>query len=269
MRNMNLTLPKIMGILNVTPDSFSDGGMHASREAVLKSVEVMQAGGADIVDIGGESTRPGAHSVSLDEELSRVMPVIDWVREVSDLCISIDTSKTAVMFEALKKNIDIINDVNALQAEGAVELLAKFEDVKVCLMHKQGDPLTMQMMPEYDNLIEQVKGFLSFRVRVCLNAGIMPANIWLDPGFGFGKTVAHNVELFANLEVLQVLGCPVLVGVSRKSMIGALQGGDHAGSRLIGSVAAAIIAMQKGASVLRVHDVAETVQALRVAQALA
>ena len=260
-------MPLVMGILNVTPDSFSDGGKTVERDSVMKAAELMAKSGADLIDIGGESTRPGASIVSVDEELTRVLPAIEWVKEVCDLPISIDTYKTEVMREVLSKGIWMINDVNALQAPGALELMAQ-HNVKVCLMHKQGTPQTMQAKPAYEKVVEEVFNFLRNRVEKCQEAGIQPSNICVDPGFGFGKTLQHNVELFGSLEVFQQIKCPVLVGVSRKSMIGALQKTDLIESRLAGSLAAAIIAMQKGAQILRVHDVPETVQALRVASAL-
>ena len=267
MHDNKQVLPLVMGILNVTPDSFSDGGKTVDRDSVTRAAEMMAKSGADLIDIGGESTRPGANIVSVDEELARVLPAIDWVREVCDLPISVDTYKTEVMREVLSRGVWMINDVNALQAPGALELLAQ-HDVKVCLMHKQGTPQTMQVSPSYENVVEEVMSFLKNRIKKCQEAGLQLSNICVDPGFGFGKTLQHNVELFGYLEVFQQLNCPVLVGVSRKSMIASLQKTGLNESRLAGSVAAAIVAMQKGAQILRVHDVPETVQALRVASAL-
>ncbi|WP_243831424.1 dihydropteroate synthase [Thiosulfativibrio zosterae] len=267
MHNNKQALPLVMGILNVTPDSFSDGGKTVDRDSVIRAAEMMAKSGADLIDIGGESTRPGANIVSVDEELARVLPAMDWIREACDLPISIDTYKTEVMREVLSKGVWMINDVNALQAPGALELLAQ-HDVKVCLMHKQGTPQTMQASPSYENVVEEVMSFLKNRLEKCQESGLQLSNICVDPGFGFGKTLQHNVELFGSLEVFQQLNCPVLVGVSRKSMIGALQKMDLNESRLAGSLAAAIVAMQKGAQILRVHDVPETLQALRVASAL-
>ncbi len=267
LNNVDRTVPLVMGVLNVTPDSFSDGGRFMSKSSIIVQVNKMVAAGVDIVDIGGESTRPGAKIVSIEEELQRVSSAIEWVKEVSDIPISVDTYKTEVMRGVLDLNIDMINDVNALQAEGAIKVVSS-SSVLVCLMHKQGDFRTMQHNPLYNNVVETVAQFLEQRVLACKKAGIKNENILIDPGFGFGKTLLHNVELFKSLDKILQIGSPVLIGVSRKSMIGALQGGDLTESRVVGSVVASVLAMLSGASILRVHDVKETVQALKITSAL-
>lgn len=259
--------PLVMGILNVTPDSFSDGGRFNHADAMKKQVEEMVSAGVDIVDIGGESTRPGAPPVSLQEELDRVLPAIEWVKRNSDAAVSIDTYKTEVMRQALLAGADLINDVNALQDAGALEVVSQ-ANAPVCIMHKQGNPQTMQSEPCYGDVVTDVKVFLEERVQACLNAGIKEEHILIDPGFGFGKTLEHNIALFRVLEQFTQGAYPVLVGVSRKTMIGALMGGVPVSERMVGSVVAAVVAAQKGAAILRVHDVKETVQALRVAKAL-
>lgn len=267
LNNVDRTVPLVMGVLNVTPDSFSDGGRFMSKSSIIVQVNKMVAAGVDIVDIGGESTRPGAKIVSIEEELQRVSSAIEWVKEVSDIPISVDTYKTEVMRGVLDLNIDMINDVNALQAEGAIKVVSS-SSVLVCLMHKQGDFRTMQHNPLYNNVVETVAQFLEQRVLACKKAGIKNENILIDPGFGFGKALLHNVELFKSLDKILQIGSPVLIGVSRKSMIGALQGGDLTESRVVGSVVASVLAMLSGASILRVHDVKETVQALKITSAL-
>ncbi len=260
--------PLLMGILNVTPDSFSDGGQFNQYETILRQLDVMNASGVDIIDIGGESTRPGATPVSLDEELDRVLPVIEWVRSHSDAYISIDTYKTEVMTETIALGVDMINDINALQAPGAQALLAQ-HTIPVCLMHKQGNPETMQQSPRYSGSVtDEVRNFLMQRAKSCIDQGILAENIIIDPGFGFGKQLAHNVELFESLEDFVELPYPVLVGVSRKTMIGDLLGGVPPEERMIGSVAAAILASLKGAKIIRVHDVKETADALKVVSEL-
>ncbi|WP_373019874.1 dihydropteroate synthase [Thiomicrorhabdus sp.] len=261
------SVPLVMGILNVTPDSFSDGGRFSTKDAIQHQIEEMVCSGVNIIDIGGESTRPGAAFVSVDEELDRVMPAIELVRANSDVAISIDTYKTEVMAEVINRRVDLINDVNALLAEGALELVAR-SDIPVCLMHKQGTPETMQAAPVYNDVVEEVMGFLKARVAACEEAGIRREDILLDPGFGFGKTLTHNTDLFRALERFTKLSYPVLVGVSRKTMIGALLGDVPVGERMVGSVAAALVAAHKGAAIVRVHDVKETVQALKVARQL-
>ena len=264
-------LPLVMGILNVTPDSFSDGGLFTSKDAIVTQIESMVAAGVDIIDVGGESTMPGASPVSLEVELERVLPVIDLIKAVSDVAISIDTYKTEVMQESIGRGVDMINDVNALQSVGAIEVVAN-ANIPVCLMHKKGTPSNMQAAPEYQDVVSEVTEFLMSRAQVCERSGVLPQNIILDPGFGFGKTLEHNVALFQDLKNLVLLPYPVLVGVSRKRMIGRLAALSEAeigvDDRLCGSVSASIVAASKGAKIIRVHDVLETVQALRVAGAL-
>lgn len=264
----SLGQPLVMGILNVTPDSFSDGGKFNSMEALKQQVEKMSNEGVDIIDIGGESTRPGAKEIGLQEELDRVLPAIEVVKTVTDAYISIDTYKPEVMTESIKLKVDMINDVNALQAEGAIEVVSG-SDVVACLMHKQGKPKDMQLSPEYENgSFEEVYQFLSEHSMRCLDKGIRSKNIVIDPGFGFGKKLHHNVELFENLEAFSELQYPLLVGVSRKTMIGELLNGVSVEERMIGSVSAAVLASLKGAKILRVHDVKETMQAVKIAMAL-
>ena len=258
--------PSIMGILNVTPDSFSDGGLFYSRQDALKQALRMVDEGAVIVDIGGESTRPGADPVGVEEELERVVPVIELLRNESDTIISVDTSKAEVMKSAVAAGANMINDVSALSAQGALSMAAELQ-VPVCLMHMQGKPRTMQKQPHYDNgVVHDVKDFLAARVRAAVDAGIPRSSLIIDPGFGFGKTLQHNYELLNGLAELQSLGLPILVGISRKSMIGnLLKVGIE--ERLAGSLAAAVLAMERGASIFRVHHVAETRQALTVVSA--
>lgn len=259
--------PLVMGILNVTPDSFSDGGCYLAMDKIKQHVDSMVVDGADIIDIGGESTRPGALEVSLEAELERVMPVIEWVKQSYDVLVSVDTYKTEVMKASISQGVDLINDVNALQSEGAVEVLAS-SDTPVCLMHKKGGAAEMHALPEYENVVEEVKTFLVERAKKCVNAGVAHQNIILDPGFGFGKNLEHNVALFEQLESFVAMDYPILVGVSKKRMIGELLGNVSVDERMVGSVAASIVAAFKGAKILRVHDVKETVQALKVAMAL-
>jgi len=256
-------MPLVMGVLNVTPDSFSDGGMFSCPEAIHQQVKQMIADGVDIIDVGGESTRPGAAKVLLEEELSRVIPVIELIRSHYDIIISIDTYKTEVMAAALEAGADMINDVNALQAEGAVALVAS-KGVPVCLMHKQGDYATMQDEPVYSDVYKEVSEFLFARAECCELAGVAPCNIVLDPGFGFGKTFEHNVTLFKKIDLLSASKYVILSGVSRKRMISTMLGEVSVSDRLVGSVLAAVESVHKGASIVRVHDVKETVQALTV-----
>lgn len=258
--------PLVMGVLNVTPDSFSDGGRFASRDAALARARRLVADGVDIVDIGGESTRPGAAAVPEAEELDRVLPVIEGLRAESDVAISIDTSKPAVMKAAVAAGATLINDVRALQGEGALQAAAGL-DAHVCLMHMQGDPGSMQDDPRYGDVTAEVSAFLAARRDACLEAGIAAERIILDPGFGFGKTVEHNIELLRNLRQLGDLGQPLLVGLSRKSTLGVLTG-RPVEERLAASIAAAVLAALNGAAILRVHDVAETVDALKVLEAV-
>ncbi|MCL1044583.1 dihydropteroate synthase [Shewanella sp. 1_MG-2023] len=264
-KTLSLTSPVVMAIINVTPDSFSDGGQHATVEQACAQIDKVVSEGALIVDIGGESTRPGAEAVSVEEELSRVIPVIEYTAKQHDVWISIDTSKPEVMEKAVAAGAHLINDVRALQEPGAVAMATSL-DVPVCLMHMQGQPQNMQDAPQYEDVMQQVTEFLSLRVDYCLAAGMPRENIILDPGFGFGKTLEHNYQLLAKLPELHSLHLPVLIGLSRKSMIGDLLQRDT-NERLAGSLAGAMIAAQQGAQILRVHDVKETVDVLKVMSA--
>ena len=266
-RLLDLRRPVVMGILNVTPDSFSDGGRYDSRDAALEQARQMLAEGADIIDVGGESTRPGAAPVSADEEMARVIPVIEAVASGRAVIVSVDTSKPEVMREAVRAGAVMINDVNALRAPGALAVAAE-STAAVCLMHMQGKPRTMQQDPVYDDVVGDIGSFLAGRVKAAVDAGISRDRLVIDPGFGFGKTLAHNLEILARLDHFAATGLPVMAGLSRKSMIGALLGDRPAGERLHGSVAAAVIAAIKGARILRVHDVAATADALKVAVAV-
>ncbi len=265
-KQFDLSKAIVMGILNVTPDSFSDGGQFDRVERALEHAMRMQQEGADIIDIGGESTRPGANAVTVDEELERVIPVIRALRQQSSLPISIDTSKPEVMRAAVAEGANMVNDVNALQAEGAVETCAELE-VPVCLMHMQGEPRTMQQDPQYDDVVKDVAAYLQQRCIECIESGIHRNNIVIDPGFGFGKTLRHNLDLLNRLESISALELPVLVGISRKSMLGAILDKPVA-ERLYAGIAAAVIAYNKGARLFRVHDVAPTRDALAVCDAL-
>jgi dihydropteroate synthase len=255
-----------MGILNVTPDSFSDGGAYPDTAQAVARARQMVEEGAELIDVGGESTRPGAAAVDSETEISRVVPVIEAIRASCDAVVSIDTSKPAVMHAAAAAGAAFINDVRALREPGALEVAASLE-IPVCLMHMQGQPRTMQDAPDYDDVVTDVAAFLGERVESCSRAGIARERLVLDPGFGFGKTLRHNLLLLNNLHRLTEFGLPVLVGISRKSMIGAIL--DRAvDQRLYGSLAAATISLMKGASIIRTHDVAPTVDALRVVTAL-
>lgn len=256
----------IMGVLNVTPDSFSDGGQYLDSRAALARARTMAAQGADIIDVGGESTRPGANPVSADEECARVVPVIQALVREMDIPVSVDTSKPEVITAAVEAGACLVNDVRALQEPGALEAVAA-TDAWVCLMHMQGKPRTMQSNPRYNAVLVEVRDFLLTRVQACTDAGIGRERLILDPGFGFGKTLEHNLELLANLGTLRELGLPILVGMSRKSMIGAITGRD-AGDRVHGSIAAAVIAAMQGVDIVRVHDVAGTADGLRVCEAV-
>jgi dihydropteroate synthase len=258
---LSLERPLIMGIVNVTPDSFSDGGKYFDRRAAIMAARQMIEYGADILDVGGESTRPGAKPASLSEELDRVLPVIEAVAG-EGVPISVDTQKPEVMRAALAAGAAIVNDVNALQASGALAAVAA-TDAGVCLMHKQGTPASMQVDPQYDDVVVEVREFLMERAEALLAAGIGRERIVLDPGFGFGKTVAHNLTLLRDLDCFLETGYPLLAGLSRKSTLGAITGREVQ-DRLAGSIAAALIAVQNGAKILRVHDVRETVDALKV-----
>lgn len=255
-----------MGILNLTPDSFSDGGLWTDPDTALRHALEMISQGADIVDVGGESTRPGADAVPLQEELDRVIPVIERLARETGTPVSVDTSKPEVMREAAAAGARMINDVCALRQEGALETAAQL-GLPVCLMHMQGEPRSMQDEPQYADVVAEVGAFLAGRAQACLDAGIPGGDIVVDPGFGFGKTVSHNLELLRGLPRLKRLGYPVLAGLSRKSTLGVITG-RGTGDRLAASVAAAVLAVQNGASIVRVHDVGETSDALKVLAAL-
>ncbi len=255
-----------MGILNVTPDSFSDGGRFTTPDSALRQAEAMAAAGAAFIDVGGESTRPGAESVGEQEELDRVIPVIEAIRGVTDVPVSIDTSKPGVMRAAAASGAAMINDVCALQLDGAIEAAVDLQ-IPVCLMHMQGQPRTMQQDPGYEDVVAEVAAFLEARVLASVEAGLDPDLIVVDPGFGFGKTHRHNIELLANLRQLQRIGRPVLVGLSRKSTLGELTA-RPVDDRLPASVAAAVVAVMKGARIVRAHDVQATVDALKVVEAV-
>ena len=256
---------RVMGILNVTPDSFSDGGKFSDIDAALAQVELMLAQGATIIDVGGESTRPGAKAVSANEELDRVIGVIEAIKARFACFISVDTSKATVMREAVNVGAHMINDVYGLRGEGCLETVAELQ-VPVCMMHMQGEPRTMQHNPQYDDVINDVSKFFAERIGACIEAGIKSEAISIDPGFGFGKTVEQNYQLLKRLNAFDKFGVPILVGMSRKSMIGAVLN-NQVDDRLVGSIACATIAMNKGASIVRVHDVKETVDAVKIVSA--
>lgn len=255
-----------MGILNTTPDSFSDGGLFCSVSTAVDHAARMIAEGADILDIGGESTRPGAHPVSADEEMERVIPVIEALTQRFSVTISIDTSKAEVMASAVYAGAGMINDVRALTEAGALEAAAKLA-VPVCLMHMQGQPETMQEKPEYSDVTAEVRKFLSQRVDQCFQAGINMSNLILDPGFGFGKTQKQNFRLLNELDDIRISGLPILAGLSRKSVIGQTLG-IEVNERVYASIALALLAMRNGANILRVHDVRETCEAIRMVEAV-
>ncbi len=263
---LDLACPHVMGIVNVTPDSFSDGGKYSSTDLAVEHALQLIAEGADILDIGGESTRPGAEPVSLDEELRRVIPVIEALSKVATVPLSIDTYKPEVMRAAIQAGADIVNDVCALRQEGALKIVAA-SNAGVCLMHMQGMPQTMHLNPTYVDVVAEVRAFLSERVDECLTHGIAKQRILLDPGFGFGKTTAHNVALIQHLDSFSELGLPLLVGLSRKSVLGKIAGGDES-QRLHAGLAASVISVMKGAKIVRVHDVKATVDALKVVAAV-
>lgn len=265
-RQLDLSKTQVMGILNVTPDSFSDGGQFTGREQALCHARQMVADGAAMIDIGGESTRPGAAEVPLQQELDRVIPVIEAVAAECDCWISVDTSKPGVMREAAAAGAHLINDVRALQLDGALQAAAE-TGLPVCLMHMQGQPDTMQQQPAYDDLLADIRRFFTERIVSCEFAGIGREQIVLDPGFGFGKTLQHNYQLLARLKEFADMGLPLLAGLSRKSMIGNLLG-RQPDERLAGSLACALLAAERGASIIRCHDVRETVDALAVRQAM-
>jgi len=255
-----------MGVLNVTPDSFSDGGLWVDRDRALLHAQEMAQAGADIIDIGGESTRPGSPAVNLQQELDRVIPLIEFIVAGTGLPVSIDTSKPEVMAAAIRAGAGMINDVFALRWEGALETAVTL-DVPVCLMHMQGRPGDMQQDPQYTDVVAEVSQFLLARAEACESAGISQQNIIIDPGFGFGKNLQHNIDLFKAIPAFVASGYPVLVGLSRKAMLGQLV--DKAvEQRLAASLSAAVLAAQAGAAIIRVHDVDETVDALKIATAL-
>ena len=267
-RALKLDRTRVMGIVNVTPDSFSDGGDHASTDAAVAHALKLAAEGADLLDVGGESTRPGAQEVPLEEELRRVVPVIERLARQTGLPISVDTCKPEVMRAAVQAGAGMINDVCALRREGAMDTAAAL-GVPVVLMHMLGEPRSMQEDPRYDDVVAQVHRFLAERIFAAELAGIPKKHLVADPGFGFGKTTAHNLELLAGLERLAELGVPVLAGLSRKRSIGELTGRQVPAERVAGSVAAHLLAAQRGARIVRVHDVAATVDALKVWEAVA
>ena len=265
-KTLDLTKPQIMGILNVTPDSFSDGGLFISKTNALIRARTLVEEGAAIVDVGGESTRPGATPVSAQEEMDRVLPVIEAIRSELPVIISVDTSKPEVMREAVKAGAGMINDVYALRQPGAVQAVADL-NVPVCLMHMQGEPRTMQHDPQYHDVIREVKEFLEHRIVECVNTGIQRSKIIIDPGFGFGKTVQQNLALVKQLPAFLTLDLPVLVGFSRKSTVGAILS-KPTDDRLMGSVSLAVIACWMGARIFRVHDVRQTADALMLCHAV-
>jgi len=262
-KSLDLGQPQVMGILTITPDSFSDGGDFVSIDSAIAHALQMQREGAAIIDIGGESTRPGAQEVSEQQELDRVLPVIEALAAELDLPISIDTSKPVVMREAVSAGAGMINDVLALRGDGAKEVVSELS-VPVCLMHMQGVPRTMQKAPIYNDVVDDVTSFLVSELALCEEVGIQRNRLLIDPGFGFGKTLQHNLTLLNRLDELSQLGYPILVGISRKSMIGTILGEAPADQRLFGSVAAAVMAADRGAAILRVHDVKATVDAIAI-----
>lgn len=265
-RVLDLAHPQVMGILNVTPDSFSDGGRFRQRDEALRHAAAMVAAGASLIDVGGESTRPGALQVSADEELQRVAPVVEAIAAELDVIISVDTSCPQVMRESARLGAGLLNDVRSLRREGALQAAAE-SGLPVCLMHMQGEPETMQKNPHYDDLLAEVQAFFAERMAACAAAGIDAGRIILDPGFGFAKNLQHNLSLFKHMQVLHGFARPLLVGVSRKSMIGQALGRE-VDKRLAGGLALAALAVAKGACILRVHDVAETVDVVRMIAAV-
>ena len=263
---LNLNRPYIMGIVNITPDSFSDGGKFSSTELAVEHALKLITEGADILDIGGESTRPGATPVHVDEELDRVIPVIEALRKIVNIPLSIDTYKPEVMRAAIVAGADIVNDVRALQEHGALEVVAN-SNAGVCLMHMQGTPQTMQLDPIYLDVVEEVKQFLIDRLNMTLAHGINHNRILLDPGFGFGKRTVHNIALIQQLNMLVEIGQPLLIGLSRKAILGAIVGGGEQ-QRLHAGIAASVVSVMKGAKIIRVHDVKATVDALKVVAAV-
>lgn len=260
---MKFSKPRVMGILNVTPDSFSDGGKYFSVTSACKHALAMIADGADIIDIGGESTRPAALPITLDEELQRVIPVIQAIRKQTDIPISIDTSHPHVMSAAIAAGATMINDIRALTMPGAMEVLQQNPKIPICIMHMKGTPANMQNNPSYEDIVSEVKQFFKERIEACEKNGIERQRLIIDPGFGFGKTAEHNLQLLKALPELQEFNLPILVGLSRKAMLEKLLGLPIA-ERLPASLALAVIAAQKGANIIRVHDVKETVEALAI-----
>ena len=263
---MDLSFPQVMGIVNMTPDSFSDGGNYNNLDDAMRRVDSMIQAGASFIDVGGESTRPGAAEVSVEEELDRVIPLVEKIARYFDVWISVDTSKPQVITESAKAGAHLINDIRALTEPGAIEAAAKTQ-LPVCIMHMQGDPKTMQNAPHYQqDIYQEVDQFFTQHINRCVNAGIEREKIILDPGFGFGKTLQHNYRLLAKLNNFHHFGLPLLVGMSRKSMIGQVLNVAPQ-ERMIGSVSCAVIAAMQGAQIIRVHDVKETFDALRIVQA--
>jgi len=258
---LSLARPLIMGVINVTPDSFSDGGRYATTQLAVARARALIEEGADILDIGGESTRPGSVPVALEEERRRVLPVVEALRDCG-VPISIDTQKPELMLQAIACGASMVNDINALASDGALEALAG-TGAALCFMHKRGDPQTMQVNPHYEDVIREVRDFLALRVAAARAAGIHDERIVIDPGFGFGKSFEHNLELLRGLGQITLLGVPVLVGLSRKSMLGKITGRD-VGERVFASISAALIAVESGASIVRAHDVGATRDALAV-----
>ncbi|MGL6040207.1 MAG: dihydropteroate synthase [Deefgea sp.] len=259
---LDLNRPWVMGIVNVTPDSFSDGGQHDTLVQAVAHAEKLLKEGADILDIGGESTRPGAAIVSVEEEIRRVIPVIQALSSLN-VPLSIDTRKPEVMRAAIDAGVDLVNDISALEASGAIDLLSN-SNVGICLMHKQGDPQTMQNSPSYQDVVQEVTKYLAERIELVLQSAIAANRIVADPGFGFGKSLEHNIALFQSIDKISAqLAVPLLIGVSRKKMLGEITG-QELRERMLSSVVAAVLAVQKGASIVRVHDVRETVDALKL-----
>lgn len=271
-KKINLDIPRVMGILNITPDSFSDGGEllldsgQALHDLALKRVELMHQAGATFVDVGGESTRPGAIEISPEEEMDRVIPLVEKIKKNFDIIISLDTSSPELILEGAKLGVGLINDVRALQKPGAIEAVSKTK-LPVCLMHMQGSPATMQKAPSYTYLINEILQFLKERITACTEAGIDKKQIIIDPGFGFGKTLEHNLELLGRLDELKALKLPILIGLSRKGMLGEITG-KHTSERLAAGLSAAVIGLMQGVSIVRTHDVVETLDALKVYQAV-
>lgn len=265
-RELDLTQAHVMGVLNVTPDSFSDGGLFQSRDAALHQAEAMLLAGASLIDVGAESTRPGAAAVSEQEELDRLLPVVEAIAARLDVIISVDTSSAKAMIEAAKLGAGMINDVRALQQTNAL-VAAAATGLPVCLMHMQGQPDYMQQAPRYSSVIDEVRDFLVERISACLAVGINRECLLVDPGFGFGKTLDHNLQLLAQLSALKDLGLPLLIGLSRKSMLGTVLGGAGVNERLYAGLSAAVLSLERGARIIRSHDVKATKDAITLWQA--